>query len=412
MRKLVLFLLLTSAIFARNVVATPYEIQEAVDQGCRERTNNPTSTGTIISTTVYDTFPTGEDCDYSYIFSAEYDPEIDRVNAVTDCTVTQHVELNTTISEGVATISHINFTCSAGCSTPVSSDGTSYQLTAVSQSECNVDTLQSLLDQENPSSPYNVSDAQWIDCYDGDFVSLNGCYAGLAVKDLPDINSTDSNTSSDNNSTSNGSGSNSNNGNVNTSQIEQLLSEIHTDTSHIADDTYWLKNSFNEFIKEGNSSQLVDYYGQFSDQDINQSKKDFSDLLSSAGLDFNESNGSMFDTYKSAIDGFHSEFYADLLDDNSSYSIKGLFASVLSEISTIGIDANPLVMFVEKGANITFPPIVLNYQNPTLSWLHFQITITSDDLFAGAMAPFWSMIRLFLIFFAVWYGFMILIRGL
>ena len=405
MRKLVLFLLLTSAIFARNVVSTTYEIQSAADNGCYSRTGDPSSVATITTSTIYDSTIVGTDCEVSASTYPFYDSEIDRVTAVTDCTVTQHVELNTTISDGVATISHINFTCATNCSTPVAPDGTTYQYTTASQSECNVNTLQSLLDQENPSSPYKVSDSQWVSCFDGSASSLNGCYVLLELKLSPDDNNTDSNsTSPDSN--------NSNNGNVNTSQIEQLLSEIHTDTSHIADDTYWLKNSFNEFIKEGNSSQLVDYYGQFSDQDINQSKKDFSDLLSSAGLDFNESNGSMFDTYKSAIDGFHSELYADLLDDNSSYSIKGLFASVLSEISTIGIDANPLVMFVEKGANITFPPIVLNYQNPTLSWLHFQITITSDDLFAGEMAPFWSMIRLFLIFFAVWYGFMILIRGL
>ncbi len=405
MRKLALFLLLTSVIFARNVVSTTSEIQSAANDGCYARTGDPSSIATITTSTVYDTFSTGSDCNYDY-FNTTYDSEIDRVTAVTDCTVTQHVELNTTISDGVATISHINFTCATNCSTPVAPDGTTYQYTTASQSECNVNTLQSLLDQENPSSPYKVSAAQWVNCFDSSASELNGCYVFLELKSSPEDNNTDSN------GTSNPDSNNSNNGTINTSQIEQLLSEIHTDTTHIADDTYWLKNSFDEFIKEGNSSQLVDYYGQFSDQDINQSKKDFSDLLSSAGLDFNESNGSVFDTYKSAIDGFHGELYSDLLDDNSSYSIKGLFASALSEITTIGSDANPVVLFVEKGSNITFPPIVLDYQNPTLSWLRFQITITSDDLFAGKMAPFWSMIRLFLIFFAVWYGFMILIRGL
>jgi len=407
MRNLILFFLFSSAIFARNVVSTTSEIQSAANDGCLTRTGDSRSIATITTSTIYDSTVVGSDCEVSSSIYPYYDSEIDRVAAITGCTVTDSSVGDYTSTDGVATISHINFTCDSGCSAPVASDGTTYQFTTASQSECSVETLQYLLEQDNPTSPYKVSDAQWVDCYNGSASVLNGCYVFFELKPLPDDNN-----STDGNATSNSDSNNSSNGSFNTSQVEQILSEIHTDTSHIANDTYWLKNSFNEFIKEGNSSQLVNYYAQFTDQDINQSKKDFSDMLSSAGLDFNESNGSMFDTYKSAVDGFHDELYSNLLDDNSSYSITRLFSSVLSEISTIGANSNPLVFFAEKGSHINFPPIVLSYQSSTLSWLHFQITITSDDLFSGEMTPFWLMIRLFLIFFAVWYGFMILVRGL
>ncbi len=415
MRKLLILLVFSLVAFAD--IASQASIEAVATQGCTVRYPNMSNfTVQITSSTVYSSNTlNGDYCtntDYSQ--TDYYDTEIDRVVAVTGCTVS-----TTTSQDGVTTTtstietSHINFTC-GGCQAPQGSTGNTYQLSpTITQSECSTQNLATLYDQANPTSVYFVEDAQWIDCF-GEGSSQNGCYYSLSLKNPPDSNSTDSNTtSSDNNTTNTNSGTSGSGASTDTSTIESLLSDIKNNTGNAALDLSSIRSNMDILADPNFDFQGWDQtYDYISKLEHNKTMLDMHTFIVDHGLDFNESNGSMFDTYKSAIDSFHSELYKDMLDDNSSYSIKGLFASSLLDIGSIGADSNPFLLFMEKGSSIDFPPIVLNYQNPTFDWLQFQFTITADDLFLGEMAPFWSMIRLFLIFFAVFYGFIILIRGL
>ena len=400
-------------------VASIASMESAAYQGCTIRYPNMSNftveltSSTVYSSLTYDNLDYCTDVDYSQ--TVYYDQEIDRVTAVTGCTLntTTNSDGTTSISSTVVT-SHINFTC-GGCRAPQSSSGTTYQLVpTVAQSECTVQTLSTLYEQNNPNSDYIVDDAQWIDCFD-EGSSQNGCYFNLVLNLPPDSNSTDNNTSSieDGNSTNTNTGINTGSTSLNTSTIEMLLGDIKNNTANAALDLSAIKTNTEiladpDFDFQGWNNA----YDTIANLEHNKTLFDMHTFIVNHGLDFNESNGSMFDTYKSAVEGFHNEVYKDLLDDNSTYGIKKLFHNVLLDVNSIGTDANPFVFFMEKGSNSDFPPIVLNYQNGTLDWLQFQITITADDLFFGAMAPFWYMIRLFLIFFAVFYGFTILIRGL
>jgi len=101
----------------------------------------------------------------------------------------------------------LDIDCQASCEIPKDSNGVNYeQVGYISEVDCTVANLQTLLDTNNPNSGYIIDDTQYLACSTNTY--LSGCYYkkhvnfdGNTDNNSTDTNSTDNNTTVDNNST-------------------------------------------------------------------------------------------------------------------------------------------------------------------------------------------------------------------